>query len=167
MTTSPIRLYTVLLVDVDSLFLHWLVINIPGTSLADGQVDGWTHPFLLVNLSTGQVDKQGWMDGWRNGFIGGWLDGETERQIETNAHLRLVRNIVDRNKCSGCCGIPTTNPLLPLSSSLSGGCLDPGFDHHNSSHSHHNCGNHSHHHNHSHRILMIITIVVINDHRMV
>ena len=32
------RLYTILLVDVDDLFLHWLVINIPGTSLADGQV---------------------------------------------------------------------------------------------------------------------------------
>ena len=79
MTTSPIRLYTVLLVDVDSLFLHWLVINIPGTSLADGQVDGWTHPFLLVNLSTGQVDKQGWMDGWMDGEMDALADGWLER----------------------------------------------------------------------------------------
>lgn len=63
------RLYTVLLVDVDTLFLHWLVINIPGTSLADGQViaeyqpptpsSHYPHRYLAVALlQDGVTDRQ-------------------------------------------------------------------------------------------------------------
>lgn len=63
------RLYTILLVDVDVLFLHWLVINIPGTSLADGQViaeyqppspaSQYPHRYLAVALlQEGVTDRQ-------------------------------------------------------------------------------------------------------------
>ena len=44
------RLYTILLVDVDDLFLHWLVINIPGTSMADGQVGAVEEAHLSKKL---------------------------------------------------------------------------------------------------------------------
>ena len=47
------RLYTILLVDVDDLFLHWLVINIPGTSLADGQVGDVEEAHLSISYIVG------------------------------------------------------------------------------------------------------------------
>ena len=79
------RLYTVLLVDVDSLFLHWLVINIPGTSLADGQVGGW------VNKQTdGQTDR--WTDRQTDRQMDrqtdGQTDGQTDRQMERRTERR-------------------------------------------------------------------------------
>ena len=70
------RLYTVLLVDVDSLFLHWLVINIPGTSLADGQV-GASINRQTDRQTDGQTDKQ--------------IDGQTDRQMDKQMDRRTER----------------------------------------------------------------------------